>query len=164
MGIFLKITSESQGAETVEKAIVNNNVINYILDGLNDYYWQDQIASKLRTLNPQYSHITLGTILRLFLPKNIEVGNLKSFSRYIKKDDKVVIDQMLATNKYESLTEDETRKMICDDVLSYFEEVILKNKTKFQDFDAVSFVPLLKERFEEIKARKIVNGRKQIEE
>lgn len=70
---------------------------------------------------------------------------------------------MLVANKYESLTEDETRKMICDDVFSYFEEVILKNKTKFQDFDAVSFVPLLKERFEEIKAQKIVNGRKPIE-
>lgn len=160
MGLFLKITSESQGAETVEKAIINNKVINYILDGLNDYYWQDQIAPKLRTLNAQYSHITLGTILRLFLLKNIEMGNLKSFSRYIKKDDKLVIDQMLVANKYESLTEDETRKAICDDVFSYFEEVILKNKAKFQDFDAVAFIPLLKERFEEIKEQKIVNDRK----
>lgn len=85
MGLFFKITSESQGAETVEKAIINNNVLNNILDGLNDYYWQDELAKKLRILHPQYSHVTISSILRLFLLKNVESGNLKSFSRYIKK-------------------------------------------------------------------------------
>lgn len=160
MGLFLKITSESQGAKKVEKAFINNSVIDYILDGLNDYTWQDQISSQLRAVNAQYSHITLGTILRLFLLKHIEAGNLKSFSRYVKKDDKLVIDQMLVADKYESLSEDETRRAICDDVYSYFEEVILKNKAKFQDFDAVAFVPLLKKRFQDIKEKKITNDRK----
>lgn len=130
-------------------------MINDILDGLNDYAWQDQISAKLRTIHPQYSHITLGTILRLFLLKNIEAGNLKSFSRYVKKNDKLVIDQLLVADKYELLSEDETRQAICDDVYSYFEEVILKNKVKFQDFDAISFVPLLKKRFQEIKEKTI---------
>lgn len=160
MGIFFKITCESQGAKTVEKAFINNSVLDYILNSLNDYTWQDQISSKLRTLNPQYSHITLGTILRLFLLNNIEAGNLKSFSRYIKKDDKLVIDQILVADKYESLSEDETRQAICDEVYNYFEEVILKNKAKFQDFDAATFVPLLKKRFQDIKEKKMASDRK----
>ncbi|SJZ97950.1 hypothetical protein SAMN04488128_102133 [Chitinophaga eiseniae] len=102
MGLFLKITAESQGAKAVEKAFINNSVINDILDGLNDYAWQDQISAKLRTIHPQYSHITLGTILRLFLLKNIEAGNLKSFSRYVKKNDKLVIDQLRKLRRKQS--------------------------------------------------------------
>ena len=151
MGLFLKITADSQGAETIEKARLNNSIINNILDGLNDYAWQNHIASQLRILHPQFSHITLGIILRLFLQKNIEIGQLKSYARYLKKDDKLVIDQMLCANKYASLTEDETKTAICDDVLLYLEAMLLKYTNKFQDFDVVVFIPLLKQRLEEIK-------------
>ena len=73
MGLFLKITADSQGAETIEKARLNNSIINNILDGLNDYAWQDRISSQLRALNPQFSHITLGIILRLFCKKTSEL-------------------------------------------------------------------------------------------
>lgn len=118
---------------------------------MNDYAWQDSISSKLTTLDPKYSHIALGTILRLFHLKNIEAGNLKSFARYVKKDDKLIIDQMLVIDKYEDLSENETREVFCNDILQYFKEVILKYKGHFQDFDAVSFIPLLEERFENIK-------------
>ena len=151
MGLFLKITADSQGAETIEKARLNNSIINNILDGLNDYAWQDRISSQLRALNPQFSHITLGIILRLFLQKNIEIGHLKSYSRYLKKDDKLVIDQMLCASKYAILTEDQTRVAMCDDVFLYFEAMLLKYTDKFQDFDVVAFIPLLKQRLEEIK-------------
>lgn len=159
MGLFFKITSESQGAKTPEKALINNKVIDYILDSLNDFYWQDEISLKLRNKNAQFSHITIGAILRLFLLKNIEAGKLKSFSRYIQKDDKLIIDQMIVADEYEALSEDETRAKMCDEVYLYFSEVILKNKAKFQDFDALSFIPLLKDRFDEIKNEKITNDR-----
>lgn len=71
-----------------------------------------------------------------------------------------MIDHILIANRYESLTVYETRKAICDDVFNYFEGIILKNKAKFQDFDAVAFIPLLKERFDEIKAGKLISDRK----
>lgn len=151
MGIFLKITYDSQGGKTAEKAIINQNILDNILNSFNDYAWQDSISSKLTTLDPKYSHIALGTILRLFHLKNIEAGNLKSFARYVKKDDKLIIDQMLVIDKYEDLSENETRQAFCNDILQYFKEVILKYKGHFQDFDAVSFIPLLEERFEKIK-------------
>ena len=73
MGLFMKITAESQGAEMVEKALINNTVIDTILNGLNDYTWPDRISSQLRALNPQFSHITLGIILRLFCKKTSEL-------------------------------------------------------------------------------------------
>ena len=154
MGIFLKITYESQGGKTAKKAFTNQKVLACIIDGLNDYPWQETISGKLTTLDQKYSHIALGAILRFFHLKNIEAGNLKSFARYLKKDDKLIIDQMLIIDKYENLSEDETRKALCEDIFLYFKEIILKYKDRFLDFDAVAFIPLLEERFEEIK-----NGR-----
>lgn len=151
MGIFLQITYQSQGGYTAEKAVINQKILDYIIDGLNDGSWQEPISCELTTLNPQYSHIVLGTILRLFHLKNIETGNLKSFARYMKKDDKLIIDQMLVIDEYESLSEDETRKSLCNDIFLYFKDTILKYKDRFLDFNAVAFIPLLETRFNEIK-------------
>ena len=92
MGLFLRITYQSQGGRTPEKAFINRKVLSYIIDGLNDENWQDSISIKLTTLDPQYSHIAIDAILRFFLSENIEGGNLKSFYRYLKKDDKLIID------------------------------------------------------------------------
>ena len=159
MGIFLKITYDSQGGKSQEKAFTNQKVLDYIIDGLNDYLWQESISGKLTALDQKYSHIALGTILRFFHLKNIEIGNLKSFARYIKKDDKLIIDQMLILDKYENLSEDETRKALCDDIFPYFKEIILKYKDRFIDFNALIFIPLLEERFEEIKNGKLISTR-----
>lgn len=155
MGIFIKITYQSQGGRTAEKAIVNQKILFSIIRGLNDYPWQESISSKLTSLDQKYSHIAIGAILRFFLLENIEIGNLKSFARYIKKDDKLIIDQMLMIDKYENLSEDETRKTLCCDIFLHFKEVILKYEDHFLDFDAVAFIPLLEKRFEEIKNGKL---------
>ncbi|MSS51141.1 hypothetical protein FYJ30_23480 [Bacteroides vulgatus] len=160
MGLFLRITYQSQGGRTVEKAFINRKVLSYIIDGLNDGNWQDSISIKLTTLDPQYSHIAIDAILRFFLSENIEGGNLKSFYRYLKKDDKLIIDQMLTIDKYDDLSEDETRKALCDDIFLYFKDVILKYKDRFLDFNAVAFIPLLEERFGDIKNGKLINTRK----
>ena len=160
MGLFLRITYQSQGGRTVEKAFINRKVLSYIIAGLNDGNWQDSISIKLTTLDPQYSHIAIDAILRFFLSENIEGGNLKSFYRYLKKDDKLIIDQMLTIDKYDDLSEDETRKALCDDIFLYFKDVILKYKDRFLDFNAVAFIPLLEERFGDIKNGKLINTRK----
>ena len=117
MGLFLRITFQSQGGRTSETAF----------------------------------NIAIDAILRFFLSENIEGGNLKSFYRYLKKDDKLIIDQMLTIDKYDNLSESETRNALCDDIFLYFKEVILKYKDRFLDFDAVAFIPLLETRFNEIK-------------
>ncbi len=160
MGLFLRITYQSQGGRTPETAFKNQKILDEIIDGLNDFDWQESNSTKLTTLDPQFSHIAIGAILRFFLSENIEGGNLKSFYRYLKKDDKLIIDQMLTIDKYDNLSEIETRKALCDDIFLYFKEVILKYKERFLDFDAVAFIPLLEERFEEIKNGKIVSRRK----
>lgn len=160
MGLFLRITFQSQGGRTPEKAFKNQKILDYIIDGLNDFDWQESNSTKLTTLDPQYSHIAIDAILRFFLSENLECGNLKSFYRYLKKDDKLIIDQMLTIDKYDDLSEDETRKALCDDIFLYFKEVILKYKDRFLDFDAVAFIPLLEERFGDIKNGKLINTRK----
>ena len=160
MGLFLRITFQSQGGRTPEKAFKNQKILDYIIDGLNDFDWQESNSAKLTTLDPQYSHIAIDAILRFFLSENIEGGNLKSFYRYLKKNDKLIIYQMLTIYKYDDLSEDETRKALCDDIFLYFKEVILKYKDRFLDFDAVAFIPLLEERFGDIKNGKLINTRK----
>jgi hypothetical protein len=62
---------------------------------------------------------------------------------------------MLVLNDYADLPEDDMRKKICDDVFDYLKEISEKYKGRFQDFDAIAFIPLLKERIEEIKDYKL---------
>ena len=85
MGVFLRITYQSQGGRTPETAFKNQKNLAYIIDGLNDFDWQESNSTKLTTLDPQYSHIAIDAILGFFLTENIEGGNLKSFYRYLKK-------------------------------------------------------------------------------
>ncbi|QKT10906.1 hypothetical protein [Rhodococcus sp. W8901] len=151
MGIFLKITYDSQGGKTAEKATTNQDILDDILNSLNDYAWQDRIASQLRNLDAQFSHIALGLILRFYHKTNVEKGNLRSLVRYIKKDDKLLVDQMLVVDEYEDLSEGETRTQLCADIVSHLEQVLMRYRDRFQDFDAVAFIPLLRARFEEIK-------------
>ncbi|WP_433605185.1 hypothetical protein [Prescottella agglutinans] len=151
MGIFLKITCDSQGGKTAEKATANQQILGDVLDSLNDYAWQDRIAPRLRNLDARFSHITLGLILRLYHKVNIENGNLRSLARYIKKDDKLLVDQMLIVDEYEDLSAGETRTRLCDDVVGHLEQTLIRYRDRFQDFDAVAFIPLLGERFDEIK-------------
>ncbi|MDH6279592.1 hypothetical protein [Prescottella agglutinans] len=153
MGIFLKITYDSQGGTTAEKATVNQGILDDVLNSLNDYAWQDRIAPRLRNLDAQFSHITLGLILRFYRKVNVDKGNLRSLARYIKKDDKLLVDQMLVVDAYEDLSAGETRTQLCDDIVSHLEQALVKYRDRFQDFDAVAFIPLLRARFEEIKQR-----------
>ncbi|WP_135454850.1 hypothetical protein [Mycobacterium sp. DL99] len=151
MGIFLKITYDSQGGKTAEKATINQGILDDVLNSLNDYAWQDRIAPQLRNLDAQFSHIALGLILRFYHKVNVEKGDLRSLVRYIKKDDKLLVDQMLVVDEYEELSEWETRTHLCDDIVSHLEQSLMKYRDRFQDFDAVAFIPFLRERFEEIK-------------
>jgi hypothetical protein len=149
MGTFLTITFEAQYAGSEEKNKKKSKVIIYICDHIQDYEWQESISNQLRSTNGH--HTNLAIILRLFDMKNIEKGNLKSYARYKQKEDKLIIDQMLVLNKYADLPENEMRKKICDDVFDYLKEILEKYKDRFQDFNAVAFLPLLKERIEKIK-------------
>jgi hypothetical protein len=136
-------------AGTKSKSEATQKVVGYLADNLRDMAWQESIFHQLRKV--ERHHTTLSIILRLFDIKDIEEGKLKSYARYKQKEDKLVIDQMLVLNKYADLQEDEMRRKICDDVFDYLKEILEKYKGRFQDFDAITFIPLLKERIEEIK-------------
>ena len=161
MGIFLTTTYEARYAGTEEKNKLKKKVISYITHNLYDHEWQDSISEQIRKLEKQYHHITFRIVLRLFDVKDIEEGNLKSYARYKKKEDKLVIDQMLVLNDYADLSEDEMRIKMCDEVFEYAEKMLLKYKDRFKDFDVIKFIPLLKERIEDIKAHKFEDKTKE---
>lgn len=159
MGNFFRTVYESQGGRTPDTADKNQKTLAYVLDGLTDYDWQNSIVSQLNNVDIQYSQVSILCAFRLFLPENIQLGNLKSYYRYIKKDEELEIDQMLDIDNYETLSADDTRIALCDDIFEYISPIILKYKDRFLDFNAVAFIPLLKERFEFIKEGKYVSVR-----
>jgi hypothetical protein len=149
MGIFLKITYESRYAGNFENNVKQNKVLDYIIDNLNNMTWQEFISNQLQKIDKH--HTSLSIILRLFDIKDIKEGKLKSYARYKQKEDKLVIDQMLVLNEYVNFPEDEMRNKLCNDIFIYLKEMLIKYKDRFQDFDSVAFVPLLKNQIEKIK-------------
>jgi hypothetical protein len=149
MGTFLKITYESRYAGSFENNVKQIKVLDYIIDNLNNMIWQESISNRLQKLDRH--HASLSIILRLFDIKDIENGKLKSYARYKQKEDKLVIDQMLVLNEYVDLQECEMRKKLCDDIFDYLKEVLIKYKDRFQDFDSVAFILLLKNQIEKIE-------------
>lgn len=148
MGTFLRITYESRYAGNFDNNVKQNKILDYIIDNLNNTMWQESISDQLQKTVKH--HISLSIFLRLFDVKDIKEGRLKSFTRYKQKEDILVIDQMLALNEYISFPEDEMRNKLCNAILIYLKEVLIKYKNRFQDFDSVAFIPLLENQFEKI--------------
>lgn len=154
MGIFLTIGLETQHTGSEEKNKLALKVLKYVTYNLRVDEWQESLSGQVRKLEGH--HITLRIVLRFFRQKNIQEGNLKSLFRYKKKDDKLVIDQMIIIDDYIGLPEDEMRVKMCDEIFEYAEGILIKYKDRFQDFDAITFIPLFKERIEKIKANELV--------
>jgi hypothetical protein len=148
MGTFLKITYESRYAGDFDNNVKQNKVLDYIIDNLNNTMWQESISNQLQKTAKH--HISLSIFLRLFDVKDIKEGKLKSCTRYKQKEDILVIDQMIALNEYVIFPEDEMRRKLCNVILIYLKDVLIKYKTRFQDFDSVAFIPLLENQFKKI--------------
>lgn len=149
MGAFLSITYESRYAGDFENNVKQNKVLDYIIDNLNNMIWQEEIYAKLRKVEKQPDALFI--ILRLFSYNDIEKGNLKSYTRYKRSEEKLVIDQMFTIEEYIDFPEDEMRQKLCDDIFDYISMMLEKYKDRFHDFDAMAFIPLLKERISQIK-------------
>lgn len=159
MGRFIGVTYELHYIEIESKREILKKIVNYIIDNLNDLIWQDSISNQLCKGGCGHRNKIIFVVLRLFHLKEIEEGELKSIARYKKADDKLVIDQMLILSDYAVLPENEMKRKLCDDIFSYLKEIISKYRNRFIDFDAMAFIPLLEERFEEIKNSEHMNNR-----
>lgn len=155
MGRFIGATYELHYIEIKSKKEILKKIVDDIINSLNDMIWQDSISHQLCKEGCDHRNKIIFVVLRLFHQKEIEEGKLKSIARYKKANDKLVIDQMLILSDYSDLPENEMRRKLCDDIFLYLKETILKYHNRFLDFDAMAFIPLLKEKFEEIKNSKI---------
>ena len=93
MGLFLRITYQSQGGRTPETAFKNQRILAEIIDGLNDFDWQESNSTKLTTLDPQYSHIAINPILRFFLSANNMIEKIMYL--YRKYRDEIIFGKLL---------------------------------------------------------------------
>lgn len=153
MGTFLSITYELHFVETESKRKAIKRVVNYITDNLGDMIWQESISNQLR--REERHHSTLFIVLRLFHKEEVEEGKLKSYARYKKKDDELIIDQMFVLSDYTDLAEDEMREKLCNDIYDYVSKMLEKYRKRFLDFDTMAFIPLLKEKMEQTKRNEL---------
>ena len=105
MAVFFKILCEQHYPGTQLKLELLNRVVDYFMDNLQDTIWQNSISNKL--CKEESNHNALLIVLRLFYESEIVEGNLKSYARYIKQKERLVIDQMLILDNFLKLSEDE---------------------------------------------------------
>lgn len=155
MGRFMGATYELHYIEIKSDREALKRVANYIIDSLNDLDWQNSISDQLCKEKCLHRNKTILIVLRLFHQKEIDEGNLKSYARYKKADDKLIIDQMFVLDDYTNLSEDNMREKLCNDAFYYAEQMLKKYKNRFLDFDATAFIPFLREKFEQIKRNEL---------
>ena len=153
MGVFLNLTFELHSADTRSQNKLLGKIIDYFCDNLSDIHWQELISKE--TGKNAESQIAINVILRFFRQKMIEEGNLKSYAKYIKKDECLIIDPIFTLEDYMNLNEDELREKICNDVLRLLESILTKYRERFNDFDVTVFMPFLRDRVKEIKSGKL---------
>ena len=141
MAVFFKILCEQHYPGTQLKLELLNRVVDYFMDNLQDTIWQNSISNKL--CKEGSNHNALLIVLRLFYESEIVEGNLKSYARYIKQKERLVIDQMLILDNFLKLSEDEMIDNLCDEVWLYVESCLRKYIGRFHDFDAAAFIPML---------------------
>ncbi len=149
MAVFFKILCEQHYPGTQLRLELLNRVVDYFMDNLQDTIWQNSISNKL--CKEGSNHNALLIVLRLFYESEIVEGNLKSYARYIKQKERLVIDQMLILDNFLKLSEDEMIDNLCDEVWLYVESCLKKYIGRFHDFDAAAFIPMLEERIKYIK-------------
>lgn len=155
MGRFIGATYELHYIEIKSQRDLLKKIVDYIIDNLNDLIWQNSISNHLCKGGCDHRNKIILVVLRLFHLEEIVKGKLKSYARYKKADDKLVIDQMLVLSDYVDLAEDEMREKLCNDIFDYVNEMLKKYKDRFLDFDAMAFIPLLKERIEQTKRNEL---------
>lgn len=149
MNLFLKLNYELRYVDTSTNNVIAQKVVGYIADNIRDMDWQISISDAIRKTDTNCT--VLHIVLRLFDIKDIKEGKLKSYARYMKKENKLVVDQMLILNEYINYPEDQMRLKLCNDIFIYLKEMLLKYKNCFQDFDVITFIPLLEEQINKIR-------------
>jgi len=150
MGIFLRLTFELHCADTRTQNRIMGKTLDYFVDNLNNETWQDNASKKIR-INDE-TQIAIMVYLRFFRQAMIEENKLKSYAKYLKKDECLIIDPIFILEDYMQLDEDKCRERVCKEIYSYLEIVLIKYKNRIHDFDVIAFIPILKNRIEKIKS------------
>ncbi|WP_156308937.1 HicA family toxin-antitoxin system [Sphingobacterium endophyticum] len=153
MGVFLFSTYELDSTGSGKHDKIFRKVLDYIIYSLNDAEWQEQVSKKVRTSSD--SHRIIKIYLRLYNKLRVEQNVLKSYSKFVTKDECLIVDPIFLLDKYINLGEEIIRKEISTNLLSYLEEILFKYKDRFKDFDVSNFIDPLRYRMEEIKSNRL---------
>ncbi|RKE56363.1 HicA family toxin-antitoxin system [Sphingobacterium detergens] len=153
MGVFLFSTYELDSTGSGKHDKLFRKVLDYLIHNLNDVEWQELISKKIRTSNDSRRIIKI--YLRFFNKMRIEENVLKSYSKYVNKDECLIVDPVFLLDEYINLGEEIMRKEISSNLLSYLEEVLIKYKDRLKDFDVFNFIELLRLRIEDIKSNQL---------
>lgn len=150
MSVFLFSTYELDSAGGHHTDTNNSKVLDYIVDNLNELHWQEALVKKIGYDKRRGRKIKI--YLRFFRQNRIEENNLRSYSRFMRKENCLIIDPIFSLKSYNGLECKELSAKIYDDVFQYLEFAINKYEAKFDDFDFPAFFKILLERFQDIRA------------
>ena len=131
------------------------NVISYISHSLGDYNWQNSISKHFISSidsDKNVYRVYIAIYFRLFFQENL---NLKTYVKFSKQKEELIIDPIIIIDDYINYDECTMREKMADTVYSNFEHYLFKYKKHYNNFDAIKFLPFLKERIELIKTKSI---------
>lgn len=149
MGTFFSCGYDQQYARDFENNVIQLKVIQYITYNLDDAKWQESISHQVQE-EDKY-HRSFFFVVRLYRKDRIEQYNYKSNARFTKADQRLGMDVMLDLDKYLDLPEDTIRQMMCDDIFTYVEAMLIKYQKRLHNPDIKAFMPLFQQRILDIK-------------
>ncbi|WP_066805837.1 hypothetical protein [Moraxella oblonga] len=149
MGTFFSCGYDQQYARDFENNVIQLKVIRYITYNLDDTKWQESISHQVQE-EDKY-HRSFFFVVRLYRKDRIEQYNYKSNARFTKADQRLGMDVMLDLDKYLDLPEDAIRQMMCDDIFTYVEAMLIKYQKRLHNLDIEAFMPLFQQRILDIK-------------
>lgn len=149
MGTFFSCSFDRNYAKDFQNNVIQGKVIRYITYNLDDTKWQESISHQVQE-EDKY-HRSFFFVVRLYRKDRIEQYNYKSNARFTKADQRLGMDVMLDLDKYLDLPEDTIRQMMCDDIFTYVEAMLIKYQKRLHNLNIETFLPLFKQRVLDIK-------------
>ncbi|WP_315104716.1 hypothetical protein [Capnocytophaga gingivalis] len=138
----------------------NNNkeifkLISDVSQTLGDHNWQNSISKYFindidADKNVYKPYIAI--YFRFFYQENLA---LKTYAKFLKQKEELIIDPIIIIDDYINYDEDTMKKKMADEIFSIFERYLIKYQRYYNSFDAIRFLIFLKERMQLIKDSEI---------
>lgn len=149
---FMSVTYVLGCADSLAQNKRMRAAIGCLCDALGDMDWQSQISGTVIS-NKISGSYDIGICLRLF--RLDEIGNHKSFARYVNQKKELIIDAIFILDDYLGLDYTKLKYTLYNEIFHHLQITLLKYDKRLlnsNSFNVKAFIPLLKSRIEDLIA------------